>query len=165
MSQAPEFLRKSTDASVTDGNADYSTPARFVFGGKKGDILITGLTISIGDTDSAHNKFGDLAALSTGVKMQICSLSGSTYTAEQELFRPFKSNADIYPLDRPGDGYDYINEGSATVLTKHYIDLKDSPVLVPADQYLAALLSDNLAGLTRLNFLVSWEYAPARAAR
>lgn len=154
-----DFLRKSSDTSVYDANANYSsTAARFILLPQPLVIVVVGLIVSIGDTDNSSAKYGDIAALTNGVQFRVEKFDGTTFTAnpDNKLKIPMKANRDYYSLAAKQSGFDYLQESDLTVIAKHRIDFLelDGPIQVNPGEVFVKYLNDDLSGLTLHRTLV-----------
>lgn len=153
----PLFLREEDDADNYKANEDYSSAIkRFVLApaGKR-VYLVDRLIITIHDSDSDYNRFGDLVALTNGVRLVI-----ENSETKEELVDLLGGIAIKSTDDWMSAGFEVLplNSGSATKVTQLVKEFKKPLILRGADNdQLAALYHDNLTGLDENNILAELE--------
>lgn len=153
----PLFLREEDDADNYKANEDYSSATkRFVLApsGKR-VYLVNRLIITIHDSDSDYNKFGDLVALTNGLRLVIeNSETGEEYV---DILGGIavKCTADFMSA---GFEVQPLNSGSSTKVTQLVKEFKKPLILRGEDNdQLVALYHDDLTGLDENNILAELE--------
>lgn len=152
------------DTATTELKGDYSgDPARacIVASGNK-TIYITQLRIAVADTDTDYNKFGNLSALSNGLKLRIEQRENDQFTTAENLLngQGLTNNLDLGAVGT----LEIINDGADPTATRQVVcDIKFTQPLRLAstdniEQMLTLYLSDDLSALESLRASVFWNY-------
>jgi hypothetical protein len=142
-----EFLRKSTDVARYSATEDYSGAAvRYTLTptGKQ-DILLHKLILTISDSDSDYNKYGNLTALTNGFSLVVEDADG---TLVQSLLGGVAIKQ-VTHLARVAEAVEPLNDGSGnTRLTRVEIEFEKPVVIRARDSHqLAWILNDDFSGL------------------
>lgn len=153
----PLLLRESDDANNYNANEDYSGAIkRFLLAPASTDIYsVKRIIVTVQDSDTNYDKFGNLTALSNGVRLV---LETSTPTELVDLLAGISVTklADfltagfyLLPVNDSSDG--------TTKVIQFAKDFEDLIVRGPASERLAALYHDNLTGLDGNSILAEVE--------
>jgi len=146
---------------TTNAIGDYSgTPARFMVKTVEADLHPARLLIQINDADAQYNTYGNIAALTNGVLIQVeRELTPGVYTFFQPLLAgiPIKQTLDWFtagvfgvPI---GDTTTGLTKGSQFV-----IPLPNDFVLLHAEKMvLTVYLNDDFSGLDNHQFQIQFD--------
>jgi hypothetical protein len=154
-----QYLTLSSDSSVVNAaGVDYSsTPARFICKPiDSSSFMPQEMLIIIEDTDTDYNKFGNLSALTNGLRVFI---ENSTYEQKLDLLngQTIKQITDIY---RVGGHVEVLNDSTGatrTTMIKIPLYVGDCTVKSFGSERVSVLLSDDLSALPGLYFILDYE--------
>lgn len=160
-----KLMHDEDNAAITNANGDYSGAGekRFVLVGEDQQWLrVHKLVLTIQDTDSDYNKYGDLTALSNGVQFQIEKKkpSGDPIVLQQ-LFSglAIKKTEDMHIT---GGEIRPLNDGAGATRSTQLEIAFDKPLDIYTRHFqrLAMYMNDDLQGLLIHNCTAYYEQSP-----
>jgi len=152
------FFTEDADGTTVQANVDATTPKRWTLKPASTDLYrVSEIVLCIADSDTAYNKYGDLAALSNGVTLERETVQGSTISAVYSLLGD-QAIKQLSHFARYGRVYP-INDSTGATRTITVFIKFPQPIILRGDKgdQLSFLLSDNFSGLDDHTFLANLE--------
>lgn len=153
----PLLLREEDDSNNYKANEDYSAAVkRFVLAPSGSDVyLLERLIITVHDDDTDYSKFGNLVALTNGVRIVIENRDSKEELIDLLGGISIKQTSDWMTA---GFSVNPMNSGATTKVTQLIREFERPIILRGSDRdQLAALYNDNLVGLNENNILAEIE--------
>lgn len=139
-----EFLKLSGSSAM---NVDGSTPKKFTYTNATTDWILTTMRMTITDAnaDIVADKFGGIAALTNGIKIEIIDTDGSTVLENLIGGDTIKQNSDFFFVG----SYD-LHSGVTDGAIQVNIDFTEGGAVfrILTDQIIQVTVQDDLTGIT-----------------